>query len=62
MRFSHSTDSRFRDSSLDGTVETSLQSEAEMFQSRFLRVENLSCDISIENVQSLFGVGLFVYI
>ncbi|TIB67924.1 hypothetical protein E3Q24_03890 [Wallemia mellicola] len=55
MRFSYSTDSRFRNSSLDGTVETSLQSEAEIFQSRFLRVENLSCDLSIENVQALFG-------
>ncbi|TIB70784.1 hypothetical protein E3Q23_04019 [Wallemia mellicola] len=55
MRFSYSTDSRFRNSSLDGTVETSLQSEAEIFQSRFLRVENLSCDLSIENVQAVFG-------
>ncbi|TIC00267.1 hypothetical protein E3Q16_04007 [Wallemia mellicola] len=55
MRFSYSTDSRLRNSSLDGTVETSLQSEAEIFQSRFLRVENLSCDLTIENVQALFG-------
>lgn len=57
MRFSYTTEGCPHTNSIDGTVETSLQSEAELLQSRFLRVDSLSGDLSVENVQSLFSVG-----
>ncbi|TIB34342.1 hypothetical protein E3P86_02832 [Wallemia ichthyophaga] len=55
MRFSYTTEGCPHTNSIDGTVETSLQSEAELLQSRFLRVDSLSGDLSVENVQSLFS-------
>lgn len=57
MRFSYTTEGCPRTNSIDGTVETSLPSEAEVLQSRFLRVDNLSGDLAVENVQALFSVG-----